>query len=321
MWLFRRRHYGRDLPRAAGKTSPSDSQTSKPVASLLQDTRSLPTFPDGIKVIYDCPDAVVDICFVHGLTGDRERTWTADGQATPWPKLLLPSRLPRARILTFGYDAYIVRPSVASSNRLVNHATDLLADLTADRDFADASRRPLIFVVHSLGELVCKEAILLSRDHPEPYLRGIFRYLKGIIFMGTPHKGAWMAEWTRIPASALGFVKSTNITLLDILQRDSQLLQSIQLHFLAMVRQLREEGRALELVCFFEQLPVPGFGVIVPQESASLENYLALSVHANHRDMVKFATEDDNGFKRLLAILMRWVSEVGKEDRHASTTI
>lgn len=66
-------------------------------------------FPDGIKVLHDRVDASVDICFVHGLTGDREKTWTADGQTNPWPKALLPSRLQQARILTFGYDAYVVR--------------------------------------------------------------------------------------------------------------------------------------------------------------------------------------------------------------------
>src|SRR5437667_5348153 len=91
-------------------------------------------------------------------------------------------------------------------------------DLTTDRNSCDASSRPLIFVTHSLGGLVCKEAILLSRNNPEFHLRGIFDYTKGIVFMGTPHKGSWMADWTKIPATALGLVKSTNKSLLKILE-------------------------------------------------------------------------------------------------------
>ncbi len=123
-----------------------------------------------------------------------------------------------------------------------------------------------------------------------------------------------MADWTKIPASALGFVKSTNTMLLDVLQRDNQLLESIQVDFLAMVRQLREEGRGLEVTCFFEELPLGGVGKVVSKESASFDGYVPRSIHANHRNMVKFATVEDNNFKRLLGELTRWTSEVGKED-------
>src|SRR5436190_23554669 len=76
----------------------------------------LSSFPDGVELLHGCTDATVDICFVHGLTGNRDSTWTAHGQSTPWPKTLLPSMLKGVRILTYGYDAYIVRKSVASSN-------------------------------------------------------------------------------------------------------------------------------------------------------------------------------------------------------------
>src|SRR3569833_3045035 len=156
------------------------------------------SFPDGVKLWHDWPDATVDICFVHGLTGNRESTWTAHGQSVPWPKTLLPPKLPNARLLTYGYDAYIVQKSAVSTNRLIDHASNLHNDLS------NASSRPLIFVVHSLGGLVCKEAILLSQNNPEPHLRGLFDRVIGVVFMGTPHKGAWMAKWAHIPAAARG---------------------------------------------------------------------------------------------------------------------
>lgn len=317
-YFQRRRH--RKVGPSVQDTKDSNDFSSGKVSPSSSEPCPRPNFPNGIKDLCPCPDAAVDICFVHGLSGDRESTWTADGQEKPWLETLLPPKLPRARILTFGYDAYIVRKSVASSNRLIDHATNLLADLTLHRESSNASSRPLIFVAHSLGGLVCKKAILLSRNNVEPHLRGIFDSLKGVIFMGTPHKGAWMADWTKIPASALGFVKSTNTMLLDVLQRDNQLLESIQVDFLAMVRQLREEGRGLEVTCFFEELPLGGVGKVVSKESASFDGYVPRSIHANHRNMVKFATVEDNNFKRLLGELTRWTSEVGKEDWHASNT-
>ncbi|KAH8893361.1 hypothetical protein GQ53DRAFT_684995, partial [Thozetella sp. PMI_491] len=286
-------------------------ETDQQEADLGPSSQSPPAapFPDGIKLWHDCPDATIDICFVHGLTGDRERTWTAPGQSAPWPTTLLPPRLSKARIFTYGYDAYVARTSVASTNRLIDHATNLLADLTADRT-SNASSRPLVFVAHSLGGLVCKEALLLSRNNPEPHLRGIFDCTKCIVFMGTPHKGDWMAHWARIPASAIGLVTSANKSLLEILETDNQLLEDIQVKFWQLMREQREGGRRLEVTCFFEELPLPVAGTVVSKESATLEGYTSLSIHANHKDMVRFASADDNGFKRLLGELTRWEAQV-----------
>jgi hypothetical protein len=316
MGLFRRlRSQGETaLPQPLG--SPNPQSGSSNVRRFDSDTLGsppAPLFPDGIKVLHDCPDATVDICFVHGLTGDRERTWTAEGQSEPWIKTLLPPRLNTARILTYGYDPYVVRKSVASSNRLIDHAANLLNDLTTDRASCHASSRPIIFVSHGLGGLVCKQAILLSRHNPEIHLRGIFNCTVAIAFMGTPHKGSWMADWASIPASALGLVKSVNKSLLEILQTNSQALELLQADFWSMIRERQKAGQPPEVTCFFEELPLPGIGTIVSKESATLEGYNSLSIHANHPGMVRFASTEENGFKRLLGELLRWGSHVGKE--------
>ncbi|KAK3301128.1 uncharacterized protein B0H64DRAFT_438234 [Chaetomium fimeti] len=270
----------------------------------------IPSFPDGVKVLHDCPDAVVDICFVHGLTGDRESTWTAHGHSASWPETLLPPKLSNSRILTYGYDAYVVRKGVAGSNRLPHHAKNLLHDLTTNRNLNDSSSRPLIFVAHSLGGLVCKKAILLSRNNPDAYLCDIFKYTKGIIFMGTPHRGSWMADWAKIPASALGLVKSVNKPILGVLQTDNELLDSVQDDFWSMIRGLREGGRPFEVICAREELPLPVVGKVVSDGSAALEGYDSFSIHANHRDMVRFASAEENGFKSLLGVLTRWKSQL-----------
>ncbi|KAK7570364.1 hypothetical protein V3481_019544 [Fusarium oxysporum f. sp. vasinfectum] len=285
--------------------APSARQSS----SLEQS--STPLFPDGVEVLVNPPDADVDICFVHGLTGDRTSTWTARGQPAPWPKTLLPSELPKACILTYGYDAYVVSKSVASSNRLIDHAMNLLTDLTNDRRRRNASGRPLIFVVHSLGGLVCKEAILLSRNNPNRSRQDFFTHIKGVVFMGTPHKGSWMADWSGIPAKALGLVKSTNRSLLEVLETNNQYLESIHVRFLSMMREQREAGRQLEVACFFEELPLSTVGKVVSKESATFEGYDPITIHANHADMVKFGSTEETGFKRVVGELTAWKSEIG----------
>lgn len=70
-----------------------------------------------------------------------------------WTQSTLGHRLPSARIFTYRYDAHPVRRSETTSNRLMDHASNLLNDLAEDPLLADASSRPLIFVAHSLGGL------------------------------------------------------------------------------------------------------------------------------------------------------------------------
>lgn len=267
-------------------------------------------FPAGVKVWRSPGAPTVDICFIHGLTGNRDTTWTAHGESDPWPKLLLAAKLPNARLLTYGYDAYVLRKRIVSSrNRLIDHAKNLLNDLTDNREVEDAVSRPLIFVVHSMGGLICKEAVQQSRDNPDLHRQDLFKSVKGIVFIGTPHQGSWMASWASIPASAVGLLKSTNKSLLEILQTENQLLESVHLKFLAMIRQLREEGREIEIICFFEELPLPVAGVVVTKESATLPPYDAQSIHANHSNMVKFSSAEDPGFTRVFASLRRWEAQ------------
>lgn len=130
-----------------------------------------------------------------------------------------------------------------------------------------------------------------------------------------------MAKWASIPATALGFVKSTSKSLLKILETDNQFLESIQVRFWAMIRELREGGRYLEVTCFFEDMPLVGVGRVVSKESATLEGYNQISIHANHRDMVKFGSAADNGFKRLLGELIRWDSQIRTTNSNSNTYI
>lgn len=81
------------------------------------------------------------IVFVHGLTGDREKTWKAKNAIAPWPQILLPPRVPNARILSFGYDAYVADwRGMVSKNRIGNHAMNLLTAVATYREDDDTVR-------------------------------------------------------------------------------------------------------------------------------------------------------------------------------------
>lgn len=120
------------------------------------------------------------IVAVHGLGGHLFRTWTHKSQCC-WLRDLLPEDIPDARIMTFGYDANVIGSSM---NTFKDSAQLLLQHLLLKRDpelvcgstmkvlkeknlFLNfnpkiPSSRPILFICHSLGGLVAKQACIPS---------------------------------------------------------------------------------------------------------------------------------------------------------------
>jgi protein SERAC1 len=161
---------------------------------------------------------------VHGLTGNREKTWT-HRNGTFWPQPLLAEDFPRARIMIFGYDADVVRfRTLPASNRLSDHGKSLAYALLDQR--IQIQSRPIILVAHSLGGLVCEEALVLSDKRED--LRSILANTVGIIFMGTPHVGSYLAHWGHTVVKYVNMFRGTNRDILKTLQPGSSDLQRVE---------------------------------------------------------------------------------------------
>jgi len=78
---------------------------------------------------------IYSIVFLHGLNGDRVKTWT--GRGVFWPRDLLPLKLERCRIMTFGYNADLGFSSSTLSLR--DFAISLLSGLRDEREANDVS--------------------------------------------------------------------------------------------------------------------------------------------------------------------------------------
>jgi hypothetical protein len=106
-----------------------------------------------------------------------------------WPRDLLKPDIPRARIMTFGYDTKITRGYKATNQgNIFSHAGDMLYALEATR--RQAPDRDLVFIAHSLGGILVKEVLRRSEADPDPSITKIFGASTGIFFFGTPHRGS-----------------------------------------------------------------------------------------------------------------------------------
>ena len=149
--------------------SPQPPATETP-ASKLQAIKGK-TSGLGIRLLYKADTACVDVVFVHGLTGSAYSTWLHEKKGVHWPAELLKKDIPDCRILTFGYDADVVKVwQQVSGARLSNHGKDLVADLAGLRSETETSDRSIVFVAHSLGGLVVQSALGHSRNNFQAHL-------------------------------------------------------------------------------------------------------------------------------------------------------
>jgi hypothetical protein len=93
--------------------------------------------------------------------------------------------------MTYGYDTHIRHKlgPPGSMDTVYDIAGNFLVALEAKRQ-ADPLR-PALFVVHSLGGIVVKEMLRRSSSYRvQTHLRNIFKSTIGVMFFGTPHRGA-----------------------------------------------------------------------------------------------------------------------------------
>jgi len=85
----------------------------------------------------------------------------------------------------------------------------------------------------------------------------------------------------------------------------------------------RNEGKWIEIFCFYEELSYAGIGDIVPRQSAILAEYPNASIHQNHSDMTKFSGKADPGYVRVRGQLWLWVDAICKRELNttAATSI
>lgn len=174
---------------------------------------------EGFTELSKGEDPSHDIVFIHGLQGHPKKTWlygeaepprehrfslrirpgykqqSSTGARSPcfWPEDLLGRDFKNCRISTYGYDSRICNffGGAANQANIFDHGRSLLHALEHHRR-EEASQRPIIFVVHSLGGLVLKDVLRRSRqaEPNELELKDIYDSTCGIIFMGTPHGGS-----------------------------------------------------------------------------------------------------------------------------------
>jgi len=145
---------------------------------------------DGFTPLCDSEDANVDIIAVTGLGGHALGSFRSMNGTSVWLRDFAPGAVPRARFITYGYDTAVVG---SDNNQGVHELARTLLDRLVDfRNRTQTQQRPLVFVCHSLGGVVLKEALVMSSKSTEPNHKKLLEVTLmtfGLVFMGVPNLG------------------------------------------------------------------------------------------------------------------------------------
>ncbi|KAI0423014.1 Alpha/Beta hydrolase protein [Xylaria grammica] len=241
---------------------------------------------NGLHLLTEEPQRpTMDIVAVHGLNGHymdtfTDKSWFAP--ATMWLKDLLPEKIPGCRVMSFEYDASVNSMSVANVRDSARSLLEHLRDKREDTIYADV---PIVIVAHSLGGIVIKQALVLAGyDYPN-----MANCTKGIVFFGTPHRGADAAQWA-LMAEKIGHAvfRTGQSAFLRTLERNSEDLYKISEDF-------RPISTNYAIVSFYEEYAYNILGkVIVDKDSAimGLPHEQKMMLSGTHTSMCRFSKSD-----------------------------
>ncbi|KAJ6439085.1 ankryin repeat protein [Purpureocillium lavendulum] len=236
----------------------------------------------------------VNIVAVHGLGGNWQSTWTAEDGAM-WLRDRLPDILAEANIVArvqlFGYDsATVFTRSVAD---LQTAARTLLVRLRGSRKTQQQRAAPIIFVCHSLGGLVVKEALIQAWNRSS-HNEDILEKARACLFLAVPHRGSGLADWADGPAKLLkilsmGFAGNSNFT---------SVLRSSSKDWVRLSENFIDRANRIYFRSFFETDRY-GNQIIVNEGSAAMhigtEQVIPLE-GSNHQTICKFRADEDQRF-------------------------
>ncbi len=83
------------------------------------------------------------------------------------------------------------------------------------------------------------------------------------MFLGTPHAGADAAKLLSSLLAIIQVAKEVNRDIVNVLQPTSEVLAALQQEFHRLLkRRAKEMKRTPKLFCFYEEVPVMGFGIV-----------------------------------------------------------
>jgi hypothetical protein len=206
----------------------------------------------------------MDVIAIHGLGGDSLNSWREEDKL--WLRDFLPWSLPKARVLTFGYDGDLLFNGPSSN---IRHFATLLLDNVKQlrQKTGETAGRKTIFLCHDFGGIIFKQALVMAFENETRY-SDVAKSVTGAVFLGTPHRGPEISFWAELLAK-FALLDKSRINLLQYLETRSTELGTI-------CSQFAEHGLHLQVFSLYETQVTSGLNAKVSLKS--LRHFLLVRV-------------------------------------------
>ncbi|KAL1594246.1 Serine active site containing protein 1 [Nothophoma quercina] len=209
------------------------------------------------------------VIFVHGLGSNPDTTWNLKG--SNWVRDFLPDDIPAAsredvRIFFYNYDSYWKRDAIET--RLWRLGEGLVNSICSQ--------------IRVTAEALIQASQDASKHH-------ITKNTRGVIFLGTPHRGSKFVTWGSVAAQALQPIGA-----------NPALLQEVTYDALPL----------MELHQDFEKVMGENLQACVEEQSATFSRADNLGLQVDHYGLNKFSSKNDHGYQSILAKLVGLIEPV-----------
>ncbi|KAK0638959.1 hypothetical protein B0T16DRAFT_235197 [Cercophora newfieldiana] len=298
----------------------ADNEWSFPIAGGgPTDVLVLDTHFEGITILSDTPPSQhrADCIAISGLASHPFGSWQPHGgdKTFMWIRDAISTALPGVRTAIYGYDSKL------ADSRSFQSISDIARGLILHLKSAGWNRpssKPIVFLAHSLGGLVLKDAIVQMADRVDASVSSILNNVSGAIMFGVPSLGM---EQSHLMAMVEG---RPNESLVQDLSRDggSNYVRQLNARFeaLSFLRKAKilwayetEEsptGRELTADGSWKRCDRGPYAVLVNRDSATSNHYrkdksVTIPIQKDHSNMVKFSRGDTS-----LAIITSSIAEI-----------
>ncbi|KAM3470248.1 hypothetical protein MY5147_006515 [Beauveria neobassiana] len=258
-----------------------------------------------LQILSGKDDAKFEIIAVPGLGAHPYHTWeaqktegpnAAECQTAQSPKVhllkdLLAHEFPDARIWNFAHEStWLIDAPVKTTEEI---GKCLLKEIKDKRPFPSL---PIIFIGHSLGGIIIKQALCTGDS------QDIVDNTAGIIFLGAPHQGSSVSIAGAALAALTGFLGSDTTLLLSLKNHGAQ-LSNLTDTFDSSIAPNERRERKIPIISFYETKKTYLLGLSLGVVHADARE--SHSIETDHSGLNKCGGPTDPLFTALTAAIRR----------------